>query len=91
MSQEGERGAATEQEFVAKTMANGGGFNSKRFSGDGNDGAAAYKVWKRCAKAAIVVQKATNTPAEAGGPWLYTLLDGQAALAVESVDISETT
>ena len=32
---------------------NGGGFNQKRFSGDGNDGAAAYKVWKKWAKAAI--------------------------------------
>ena len=68
---------------------NGGGFNTKRFRGDGNDGAAAYKVWKRWAKAAIAVQKVKNTPAEAVGPWLYTLLDGQAALAVENVDISE--
>ena len=66
-------------------MADGGGFNQKRFS----DGSAAYKVWKRWAKAAIVVQKAKNTPAEAAGPWLYTLLDGQAALAVENADISE--
>ena len=54
----------------------GGGFNQQRFSGDGNDGAAAYKVWERCAKAAIVVQKAKNVPAEALGPRLYTLLDG---------------
>ncbi|CAK0868212.1 unnamed protein product [Prorocentrum cordatum] len=36
---------------------NNGGANQKRFSGDGNDDAAAYKIWKRWAKAAIVVQK----------------------------------
>ncbi|CAK0911130.1 unnamed protein product, partial [Prorocentrum cordatum] len=77
------------QEPVTRTMADNGGFNTKRFSGDGNDGAAAYKVWKRWAKAAVVVQTARNTPAEALGPWLYTLLDGQAALAVENVDLSE--
>ena len=46
-------------------------------------------MWKRWAKAAIVVQKAKNTPAEALGPWLYTLLDGQAALAVENVDVGK--
>ena len=47
---------------------NGSGINMKRFSGDGNDGAAAYKVWKGWAKAAIVVQRSRNTPAEALGP-----------------------
>eukprot|EP00959_Pyramimonas_sp_CCMP1952_P452127 9466021-Pyramimonas_sp.AAC.1 len=67
----------------------GGAASVKRFSGDGNDGAAAYKVWKRWARAAIVVQKARGTPAEALGPWLYTLLDGQAALAVENVDLAD--
>ena len=39
---------------------NGSGRDTKRFSGDGNDGAAAYKVWKRWAKAAIAVQTASE-------------------------------
>ena len=68
---------------------NGGGFNQKRFSGDGNDGAATNEAWKRWVKAAIAVQKAKNVPAEALGQWLCALLDGQAALAVENVDIGE--
>ena len=37
---------------------------------------------------AIVVLKANGTPADVVGPWSYTFLDGQAALAVD-VDISE--
>ena len=38
-------------------------------------------------RAAVVVQKARGTPPEALGPWLYTLLDGQSALAVENLDL----
>ena len=59
----------------------------KRFAGDGNDVVVAYKVWRRWAKAAIVVQKAKGMAAEALGPWLFTLLDGQAALALDAIDI----
>ena len=70
-------------------MAENTNAGQKRFSGDGNDGAAAYKAWKRWAKAAIVVQKARSTPAEAPGPWLCALLDGQAALAVENAGIPD--
>ena len=68
---------------------NGGSFNQKRFSGDGNDGAAAYKAWKRWAKAGIAIQKAKNVPAESLCPWQYELPGGLAALAVENVDIGE--
>ena len=67
----------------------GRSLSQKRFSGDGNDGASLYKTWKRWAKAAVVVQRARGTPEDALGPWLYTLLDGQAALAVQSLGLAE--
>ena len=73
-----------EREFIARTMANDGGFNERRFSGENDDGAAAYQAWKKWAKAAIVEQRAKNTRVEALGPWLYMLVDGLAALAVEN-------
>ena len=52
----------------------------KRFSGDGNSGAAEYKVWKRWARAALVVKKVGGLPPEALEPWIYTL---------ESVEITD--
>ena len=61
----------------------------KRFNGDGNSGAAEYKVWKRWARAALVVKKVGRMPPEALGPWIYTLPDGQAALALESIEITD--
>ena len=67
----------------------GGGFGQKRFSGEGRGEAAFYKVWTRWAEAVIVAQKAKDTPAEAIGPWLCTLLESQAALSMENVDICE--
>ena len=71
-------------------MANGAGagFSEKRFTGDGNGGSAAYTVWKRWARAAVIALKARNTPAEAWGPWLCTLLDGQEALTMKSLGIN---
>ena len=61
----------------------------KCFNGDGNSGAAEYKAWKRWARAALVVKKVGGMPPEALGPWIYTLLDGQAALALESIEITD--
>ena len=61
------------------------GFREESFSGDGGDGLAAYKVRRRWARKAIMAQKTNGTLAEIIGPWLYTLLDCQAALAVEDV------
>ena len=55
----------------------------KRFNGDGNSGAGEYKVWKRWARAALEVKKVSGMPPKALGPWMYTLLDGQAASALE--------
>ena len=57
----------------------------KRFSGDGDSGAAVYKVWKRWARAALVVKKVGEMPPEGVRPWIYTFLDGQA----ESIDIKD--
>ena len=61
----------------------------KRFNGDGNSGAAEYKVWKRWARAALVVKKVGRMPPEALVPFIYTLPDGQAALALESIEITD--
>lgn len=73
-----------------ETMAsNGGAAGQKRSANDGNDSGSESRLWKRWARAEIVVQKAKGTPPEALGPRLYTLLDGQAALALESVDICD--
>ena len=66
-----------------------GGSAQTRFSGDGNSGAE-YKAWKRWARAAHVVNKVGGTPPEALVPWMYALLDGQAALALESIEIKDT-
>ena len=60
-----------------------GGSAQKRFSGDGNSRAAEYKEWKRQARAALVFKRVGRIPPEAFGPWVYTLLDGQAVLTLE--------
>ena len=57
-------------------MANDGGFNERRFSGENDDGAAAYQARKKWDKAAIVEQRAKNILAEALGLWLYTWSGG---------------
>ena len=46
-------------------------------------------MWKRCARAILVVKKVGGMPRQAQGPWIHTLLDGQAALALESIDIKD--
>ena len=56
---------------------------------DGNSEAAEYKVWTCAARAVLVVKKVGGMPPEALGPWKYTLLDGQAALALESTDVND--
>ena len=61
----------------------------KRLSGDGNSGAAEYKVLTRWARAGLVVKKVGGMLPEALAPWMYTLLDGQAAHALESVEIKD--
>ena len=44
---------------------------------------------KRWARPALLVKKVGGMPPEALGPWRYTLLDGQAALALESMEITD--
>ena len=61
----------------------------KRFREHGNSGAAEYKVWKRWARAALVGKKVGGMLPDALGPWIYTLVDGQAALALDSTDIKD--
>ena len=63
-----------------------GGPLKKRFNGDGNAGAAEYKVWKRWARAAIAVKKAAGMSPWALGPWIYTLPHDQAAVALGSIE-----
>ena len=46
-----------------------GGSAQKRFSGDGNSGAAELKVWKRWACAALAVMKVGGMPPETLGHW----------------------
>ena len=79
--------------YALKVLAwlseSGQGSAQKRFNGDGNSGAAEYKVWKRWDPAALVVKNVCGMPPKALGPWMYTLLDGQAALALESIDIKD--
>ena len=58
--------------------------------GDGNSGGADYKVCRRWARAALVVKKVGRMPPEALGSWIFTLLDGQAALAVAAIEIRDT-
>ena len=65
------------------------GASEKRFSGNGNNGAADYKVWRRCARTAIFVRKSAGISAEALGPWLHTLLGGEVALALEAFEIHD--
>ena len=60
----------------------------KRFSGKGNYGAAEYKVWKRWARAALVKKLGGMHP-EGLVPWIYTLLDGQAAKALDPINIKD--
>ena len=68
-----------------------GGEYQKRISGDGNNEAAGCEVWKRCARAALVVKKSRCMTPNTMGPWLYTMLDGREALALEAFDIKDLT
>ena len=66
-----------------------GGSAPQRFNGDGNSGAAEHKVWKRWARAAHVVGKVGGMPPEVRDPGFTLLLDGQAALALGSIEIKD--
>ena len=61
----------------------------QRFNGDGNSGAAEYNVWKCWAPAALVVKEVGGMRPETLGPWMYTLLDGQVALALDLIEIND--
>ena len=67
--------------------SNGG--KDRRFAGTGNDAPTQYKAWKKWAKARIVVEKSKGTDVKALGPLLFTLLDGDAADALDHVDIDD--
>ena len=66
------------------------GFCSEAFKGDGNSGAAEYKVSKRWTRAAPVAKKVGGMPPGALGLCICSLLDGQAALALESIELEDT-
>ena len=65
----------------------GGGGAYKRFTGQGNSAAVDYKSWRRWAEAKLIVEKSKGTAEEALGPLLLTLLDGEAAEAVEHLTL----
>ena len=65
----------------------GGGGAYRRFGGTGHNAAADFRSWRRWAEAKTIVEKAKGTPAEAIGPLLLTLLDGDAAEAVEHLSL----
>ena len=58
----------------------------KRFSGEGLSAVEDYRRWKKWARAYLKTQSARGTAPGAFGSILYTLLDGQALLAVDGVD-----
>ena len=68
-----------------------GGASQKRSSGDDNNGAADHKVWQRLARAALVVKKSGGMNPDPLCAWLWTMLDGQAALALEAFEIKDLT
>ena len=45
-------------------------------------------MWKRWARAALVVKKVESLQ-RLRSAWIYTLLDGQAALALQSIEIKD--
>eukprot|EP00435_Cladocopium_sp_Y103_P072195 s58_g39.t1 len=61
----------------------------KRFSGDGLEPQRDYKLWKRWSKAYLAVQKAKGTDKSVFGALLFTLLDGTALRAFDSVSTDD--
>eukprot|EP00438_Fugacium_kawagutii_P025213 Skav222622 [mRNA] locus=scaffold4205:86469:93548:+ [translate_table: standard] len=61
----------------------------RRFSGDVTDPQRAYKQWKRWSRMYLVVQKARGVSETALGAMLYTLLDGSALQAFDSINLDE--
>lgn len=57
----------------------------RRFSGESQDAQREYRRWKRWSRAHLNVQKAKGVPEEALGSLLFTLLDGAALRAFDSV------
>ena len=58
----------------------------KRFSGEGLTAVEDYRRWRKWARAYLKMQAAKGVSPDAFGSILYTLLDGQALLAVDGVD-----
>ena len=62
---------------------------NRRFSGSGTDPATEFRTWKRWAKAKVRAEVSKGTPREAMGPMLFTLLEGNAADALDHIDIDD--
>lgn len=61
----------------------------KRFAGDGQDAQKEYKRWKRWSRAYLNVQRSKGIPETALGSLLFTLLDGAALRAFDSVSMDD--
>ena len=61
----------------------------RRFSGESQDAQREYRRWKRWSRAHLTVQKAKGVPEEALGSLLFTLLDGAALRAFDSVSMDQ--
>lgn len=59
----------------------------KRFSGETQEPQKDYKRWKRWSKAYLIVQRAKGVDESALGAMLFTLLDGVALRAFDSVEL----
>lgn len=59
----------------------------KRFSGETSEPQKDYKRWKRWSKAYLIVQRAKGVDETALGAMLFTLLDGAALRAFDSVEL----
>lgn len=59
----------------------------KRFSGETQEPHKDYKRWKRWSKAYLIVQRAKGVDESALGAMLFTLLDGAALRAFDSVEM----
>ena len=73
----------------ASEMAENGKAESmvKRFSGETQEPQKDYKRWKRWSKAYLIVQRAKGVDESALGAMLFTLLDGAALRAFDSVEM----
>eukprot|EP00435_Cladocopium_sp_Y103_P001390 s2644_g1.t1 len=61
----------------------------KRFAGDGQDAQKDYKRWKRWSRAYLNVQRSKGIPETALGSLLFTLLDGAALRAFDSISMDD--